>query len=770
MQAAKIAIAALLLMAPLLATGSFGADGASKDAPFIEFRSAIPDWYNIVYNDTDRDGIYEIFCQGRDFLRVFDPPSYNLVLSLDDIYENSLFEDLNNNASIQIIIYYKGIDHFNCSVISGTDFRELWRSPDINGSLISNTVKDLDGDGVKEFVWIAHDNSSGQNISRVQIWSWENRTLEWESPPILKDASGYDSLTIMNIDSDPQPEIIVDVQDPRGGIFDTESLKVYDGLTHQLQWEIVSDGAVHYMTHDMFVEDMYNDSSKEILLEYRETNSTGWNSSGLLLLSSETGAILWNVTTVGNFSSPQFGDLDGDGGTEVLISGRDGDYPSPYNATYEIFDIGQRQRIWFVGPCQQNSYTYGEMSAKDINGDGKSEIIFDNTSFPENDRSNWSSRYQILDGQNFSVLWNSPEIEGGLWEFDTASFCDTERPVILLNGFSEDTETGSNGSLRVISTDDFRELWRSPTYAGRLETTVEDYVNDSRKELLLTYQYPGSNENRAILIETRTFNVLWTSPATDGSIPYFTITSADLAGDSGAELIFINTSFGTIYSGNSVSSVTNTTIMLFNTTTFEEIWRSDTSNDGAWISAAWDLDNDSNVELVLNEYHEDYAQWEYYLTIWEFPRANIAEPGMYSEPPSIDLQKPKNGDVLWGIVNVSGIATDDYRVSSVEVRIDDGPWIPAALRLSADKRFCDWNLTWNASLLVNGTHRISARSFAGQRQSPEVSVTVTVKEPEVKRPKPPQTTLGAFPDPVCLALALVCLAGVAFFIVYRLRK
>jgi hypothetical protein len=143
---------------------------------------------------------------------------------------------------------------------------------------------------------------------------------------------------------------------------------------------------------------------------------------------------------------------------------------------------------------------------------------------------------------------------------------------------------------------------------------------------------------------------------------------------------------------------------------------------------------------------------------------------MYSEPPSIDLQKPKNGDVLWGIVNVSGIATDDYRVSSVEVRIDDGPWIPAALRLSADKRFCDWNLTWNASLLVNGTHRISARSFAGQRQSPEVSVTVTVKEPEVKRPKPPQTTLGAFPDPVCLALALVCLAGVAFFIVYRLRK
>ena len=763
----------LLLACSLLAGVNARANGTDSTVPYIECRAELPGSYNILYNDTDGDGMSEVFCYGPGFLQAFDPPSYRMVLELDGNDDYPRFRDLGGNGSVQLVVFYTGT-HSGCSVISGKDFIELWRSPDINGSLVYKTIKDVDGDGWDDFVWIRHHVISGQNATSVQIWSWENRTLEWESPPYMNETARYDRLTIQNVDTDPAQEIMAEIRDPESDLYDTESLQVYDGLTHQLQWEIVADEAVRYLTYGDFVDDLDNDAKMEVLLEYRKTNSTGQNTSGLLLLSGATGAVLWNVTTAGNFSHPEVGDLDGDGGTEVLISGRDGDYPDPHNATFEIFDLKRRERVWALGPCHANATEYGDIAAKDVDGDGASEILFSNVSSAESVGGYRPHEYQLLDGRNFSVLWSFSGTEGYFWYFDTASFCSTERPMILLTGRTVEDDgpypRETNGSLRVVSTDDFRELWRSPIYPGGIETRTDDFLNDSRKELLLIYHDPDSNMERAILLDTRTFDALWTSPASDSSFWLGTLWSMDIAGDAGPELFFVNESYGMIYSGNSVHSVTNTTIMMFNGTSLEEIWRSETSNTGAWIWGAWDFDNDSNVEIILNEYSEGYPNWGYFMTVWEFPRAETADPGVCSEPPGIDLRTPKNGDVLWGPVNITGVAMDDWRVKSVEVRIDNGTWTAAGLNLSAGGRFCDWNLTWNASALVNGTHRISARSYDGQRLSPEVSVTVTVKGPEVKRPKQPGTVIGAFPDPLVVFLALVFLSAVAFIILLRRNR
>jgi hypothetical protein len=659
-------------------------------------------------------------------------------------------------------------------VISGKDFTEIWRSPDIDGSLVDKTVKDVDGDGWDDFVWIRHHVVSGQNATSVQMWSWENRSLEWESPPLLNDTARYDSLTLKNIDADPAQEILVVVRDLNADLYDIESIRVYDGLTHELQWELVADDAVRYMDHDRFVGDQNGDARMEVLLESRRTNGTGQNISGLLLLSGETGAVLWNVTTAGSFHHPEFGDLDGDGGTEVLISGRDGEYPKAHNTTFEIFDLKRHERAWALGPCHANASEYSEMTARDVDGDGKSEILFSNITSTENAGWYRPRQYQLLDGTNYSVMWNFSQTDGYYWEFDAASFCHTERPVILLTGRSVD-ENGiypreTNGSLRVFSTDDFRELWRSPVYPGGIDTFVEDYVNDSRDELLLVIENPDSRMAQAVLFDTRTFHELWTSPPTDSSFMMNSLMGVDIAGSPAPELLFVNESYGMIYSGNSVHSVTNRTLMLFNGTTFEEIWRSETSTSGGWISSAWDFDNDSSIEVIFNEYSEGYPNWGHYLTVWEFPRADVAEPGIYSGPPDIDLRTPKNSDILWGPVNISGIATDDYRIRSVEVRIDNGTWLPAVLNLSTDLRFGEWILVWNASELINGTHRISARSFDGQRFSTEASVTVTVQQPKAKRPRSSDTRLGGFPDPLYVLIALAALSAVVWFIVVRRRR
>ena len=111
-----------------------GAETGASRTPHFEWMSERSDgWHSnsCKFCDTDQDGLDEIFYSSRVDLKVFDPPSYNIVFTLNNsdnrhmYFSNNgpAFEDLGHNGSVQIIVYRddsSGI--YTISIYSGKDF------------------------------------------------------------------------------------------------------------------------------------------------------------------------------------------------------------------------------------------------------------------------------------------------------------------------------------------------------------------------------------------------------------------------------------------------------------------------------------------------------------------------------------------------------------------------------------------------------------------------------------------------------------------------
>jgi len=96
--------------------------------------------------------------------------------------------------------------------------------------------------------------------------------------------------------------------------------------------------------------------------------------------------------------------------------------------------------------------------------------------------------------------------------------------------------------------------------------------------------------------------------------------------------------------------------------------------------------------------------------------------GGENTPPTVDITHPRNGDILSGIVTITGTASDvdlGDNVEWVEVRIDDTNWVTA-----------DGTTTWSRDFYSTGvkddSHTIYARSYDGTDYSQIVSITVIV--------------------------------------------
>src|ERR1035437_7926325 len=74
-----------------------------------------------------------------------------------------------------------------------------------------------------------------------------------------------------------------------------------------------------------------------------------------------------------------------------------------------------------------------------------------------------------------------------------------------------------------------------------------------------------------------------------------------------------------------------------------------------------------------------------------------------STPPTIALATPTNAAIVAGNLVISGTATDNIAVQTVEVRLDNGPWTTAAGTTT-------WSYSLNTSNLLNGPHVVAARA------------------------------------------------------------
>jgi len=93
--------------------------------------------------------------------------------------------------------------------------------------------------------------------------------------------------------------------------------------------------------------------------------------------------------------------------------------------------------------------------------------------------------------------------------------------------------------------------------------------------------------------------------------------------------------------------------------------------------------------------------------------------------PTCDVTAPLSGVTIAGTYNVTGTAKDtDGEVERVEVRIDDGPWIPA-------NGTTTWIHEWDTTDVPEGGHTIHARSYDGEDYSDVATVSVFVGKTHV---------------------------------------
>ena len=93
-----------------------------------------------------------------------------------------------------------------------------------------------------------------------------------------------------------------------------------------------------------------------------------------------------------------------------------------------------------------------------------------------------------------------------------------------------------------------------------------------------------------------------------------------------------------------------------------------------------------------------------------------------NENPECTILDPTPGTQVEGLYMVRGIAIDsDGSIETVEVRLDDGPWVQVNGTTS-------WSREWDFTDVSEGNHTLYARSYDGTNYSEEVSVTVIVED------------------------------------------
>ncbi len=95
--------------------------------------------------------------------------------------------------------------------------------------------------------------------------------------------------------------------------------------------------------------------------------------------------------------------------------------------------------------------------------------------------------------------------------------------------------------------------------------------------------------------------------------------------------------------------------------------------------------------------------------------------------PLVSIETPENGDVVSGVVQVTGKATDPFgSISKVEIQINNGDWFEVD---SFDSTTGKWSYEWNTGPLAAGDYTIKARSYDDVIYSSVEPITVSIKSP-----------------------------------------
>lgn len=257
---------------------------------------------------------------------------------------------------------------------------------------ITLAIGDVDNDGGLEYVITSYDGSGGL----LQVYDGKTHLLEWETSGY--NMSVFKTISLANVDSDPQAEIIVgenaNYSDVRFRVFDkvkaieqntSPLLAAYDGLKDLLVADLDGDGVqeIALATRSgTFIFDTTTYKQK-ILLQINAyalcmANTDGDQAQELLVGTGGGGVhiydcsnfVLQGTVTIFDSYQPvrhlQLVDLDGDRLSEwVALS----------NNRLVIKDGATGELVWSPDNCEGQPYTVPEVVVANLDADPSMEVL-----------------------------------------------------------------------------------------------------------------------------------------------------------------------------------------------------------------------------------------------------------------------------------------------------------------------------------------------------------------------------------------------------------
>ena len=204
------------------------------------------------------------------------------------------------------------------------------------------------------------------------------------------------------------------------------------------------------------------------------------------------------------------------------------------------------------------------------------------------------------------------------------------------------------------------------------------------------------------------------------------------------------------------------------------------ADPGATLQARWDWDGDGVWDTALSaslaaqhiftapgtysvklEIHDSHGLIDSTSQSVSAARSGIGD----KTPPQVLITSPGNASVVTTEnVTVTGIASDNVAIKSVELSTDNETWTPVS-----GTRYWSGNVT-----IANGTNTIYARATDTAGNKKTVKIIVTAEIPEGGPPSPPPATDATTPPFPFLQLSLIAFVGAAseigLFLGYRKMK